>query len=81
MAELPPYPGIPRYVRVFGIVVGGLILLAVMLIITGVGRHGPHHHAWSGDNGVPTADSTVAEARTPSANSRGGHLPPEAGRQ
>jgi hypothetical protein len=45
MADPPPYPGAPRWVKVSGIAVGGLILLAVILMIAGVGGpHGPGRH-------------------------------------
>ena len=36
----PAYPGTPRWVKVFGIIAIGLILLIVIIVFTGVG--GPH---------------------------------------
>jgi hypothetical protein len=45
MADLPPYPGTPRWVKVFGIIAIGLLLLVVILLLTGgPGRHGPGRH-------------------------------------
>jgi hypothetical protein len=46
-------PGIPRWVKVFGIVVIVLILLFVISLLSGV-RHGPGLHAPSGDVGGHT---------------------------
>ena len=41
----PPYPGIPRWVKVFGIIAIGLVLLFVIVVLTGVGGpHGPGRH-------------------------------------
>ena len=44
MPELPPHPGAPRWVKVFGIV--GLILLLVFVVLHLTGRgfrgHGAH---------------------------------------
>ena len=39
MADPPPYPGTPRWVRVSGIAVGILVLLIAILIHTGGGSH------------------------------------------
>jgi hypothetical protein len=45
MADLPPYPGTPRWVKVVGIIAIGLVLLVVILLLTGgLGRHGPGRH-------------------------------------
>jgi hypothetical protein len=45
MADLPPYPGTPRWVKVFGIIALVLVLF-VILMLTGVfgGEHGPGRH-------------------------------------
>ncbi|RWF78222.1 MAG: hypothetical protein EOS26_06035 [Mesorhizobium sp.] len=40
MADPPDYPGIPRWVKVSGIIVIVLILLVIAALFTGVG--GPH---------------------------------------
>nr|WP_115422091.1 hypothetical protein [Sinorhizobium sp. M14] len=45
MAPPPIYPGMPRWVKVSGIIVGVVILLAVVLMVSGVGGpHGPGRH-------------------------------------
>lgn len=50
MAELPSYPGTPRWVKISGIVIGILALLLVVVIVTGIGGpHGPGRHTFSGD--------------------------------
>jgi len=41
MADPPPYPGTPRWVKASGIVVGVLVLLIAILIHVG---GGPHHN-------------------------------------
>jgi hypothetical protein len=46
------YPGTPRWVKAFGIVVLVLALLVVGLLVAGVGgQHGPRRHLPSGDPG------------------------------
>ena len=55
MADTPPYPGTPRWVKVFGIIALVLVLLVVMIIFTGFGgQHGPGRHTPSGDAGGDT---------------------------
>jgi hypothetical protein len=45
MAELPPYPGAPRWAKVFGIIALVVVLLFVILLFTrGPGGHGPGRH-------------------------------------
>jgi hypothetical protein len=52
MADPPPYPGTPRWVKIFGIVVGILAMLLVVVMFTGLGGpHGPGLHRQSGDAG------------------------------
>jgi hypothetical protein len=64
MADLPPYPGTPRWVKVFGIIAIGLVLLVVILLLTGgLGRHGPGRHMGPGGGGSPTPSSSVTEHR------------------
>jgi hypothetical protein len=46
MAEPSRYPGTPRWVKVFGLVVGVLALLFVVAHLTG---HGMGHHGDSGN--------------------------------
>jgi hypothetical protein len=46
MADLPPYPGTPRWVTVSGRIVGALVILVAILALAGVaGSHGPGRHA------------------------------------
>lgn len=46
LAHLPPYPGTPRWAKVFGIIALVVALLFVILMITrGPGGHGPGRHA------------------------------------
>jgi hypothetical protein len=48
LAERPPYPGAPRWVKVFGVVVFVVVLLFVILLVTGSpGGHGPGRHTTS----------------------------------
>jgi hypothetical protein len=68
MANRPPYPGTPRWVKVFGIIVIVVVLLVVARIFIG-GEHGPGRHAPSGDTGGQVPLSSVMED----------HVPPEGG--
>ncbi len=53
MADLTPYPGMPRWVKVSGVVVGVLALLVIVLIHSG---SGPRHNITSaGSLGGQTA--------------------------
>ena len=45
MADRPPYPGAPRWVKVFGIVAVVLVLVVVVVLLVGGGGHGPGMHA------------------------------------
>ena len=57
MADRPPYPSTPRWVKVSGIIVIVLVLLVVIIMVTGVGgEHGPGRHLPSG--GAPPANLT-----------------------
>ena len=79
MADLPPYPGTPRWVKASGMVVGVLILLLAILVFIGVGGpHGPGRHTSSGEAGGQTPPSSVAKEPTPSGGPTG-HTPPEGG--
>ena len=83
MADLPPYsdrsqdpvvrPGMPRWVKVFGIIVIVLVLLFVISLLAGV-RHGPGMHTPSGDAGGHTPTFSVMEDDTPSSGDRAGYL-------
>jgi hypothetical protein len=43
MAAPAPYPGAPRWVKVFGIILAVVVLLFVILLFTR-GPHGPRRH-------------------------------------
>ena len=50
MADLPAYPGTPRWVKLSAAIVGILVLTALAMIVAGVGGpHGPGRHYQSGD--------------------------------
>ena len=52
----PAYPGIPRWVKVLGIVVIVLALLIAIALATGLGGpHGPARHAPSGHSSMGPA--------------------------
>ena len=69
MADPPPYPGTPRWVKVLGIIVIALVVLVVAMMFIG-GEHGPGRHTSSGDPGSQAPPSGVIED----------HAPPEGGR-
>ena len=49
------YPGIPRWVKVSGIIFISLVLLFVIMMLTGRGgSHGPGRHTPSGDTPPPS---------------------------
>jgi hypothetical protein len=52
----PAYPGTPRWVKVFGITAIVLVLIALLIVLIGVGGpHGPGRHLpSSGGPGTPT---------------------------
>jgi hypothetical protein len=45
MADLPPYPGTPRWVKMFGII--GIVVVLVLVIMI-FGSHGPGRHTSPG---------------------------------
>jgi hypothetical protein len=52
MADLPPYPGTPRWVKVSGMVAAAIAVLIAFVIVTGVGGpHGPGRHMQSSNAG------------------------------
>jgi uncharacterized membrane protein len=71
MAGPPPYPGTPRWVKVFGIIVLVLVLLFVVGMFIAGGGHGPGRHAPSGDAGVQGPAPSVIREQAPSEGSRG----------
>lgn len=62
MTDPLSYPGTPRWVKVFGIIAIGLVLLVVIMVFTGVGGpHGPGRHIPSGAAGGGTPPSSVTQ--------------------
>jgi hypothetical protein len=70
MANRPPYPGTPRWVKVLGFTVIVVVLLVVAVMFISGGEHGPGRHTPSGDAGNQVPPSGVREA----------HASPESGR-
>ena len=70
MANRPPYPGTPRWVKVFGIIVIVVVLLVVAVMFIG-GEHGPGRHTQAGDAGGQGPLSRVIEAHVPKDGGRG----------
>jgi hypothetical protein len=68
----------PRWVKVFGIIVIVLVLLFVISMLAGV-RHGPGMHTPSGDAGGHIPPFSVMEDDTPSGSDFAGYTSPEAG--
>jgi hypothetical protein len=67
-------------VKVFGIVVVVLVLLAGIIMFTGIGgQHGPGRHMPSGEAGGQTQSFDVIENYTSSGRDLAGYTPPEAG--
>jgi hypothetical protein len=71
MANRPPYPGTPRWVKVFGIIVIVVVLLVAAVMYISGGEHGPGRHAQAGDAGGQVAPSSVMEAHEPPEGGRG----------
>ena len=71
MADPPPYPGTPRWVKVFGIVLVVVVLLVVAVMFISGGEHGPARHTPSGDAGGQALPSGVVEDHTPPEGGRG----------
>ncbi len=71
MANRPSYPGTPRWVKVFGIIVIFVVLLVVAMMFIVGGEHGPGRHAPSGDAGGQVLSSSVMEDQVPPEGGRG----------
>lgn len=67
MANLPPYPGTPRWVKLSGVFAGALVLLLVTLMLLAGGNHGPGRHMVSSD-ADRQASSSDAAAEPPSSD-------------
>ena len=68
MANRPPYPGTPLWVKVFGIIAIVVVVLVAAVMFIG-GEHGPSRHTPSGDAGSQVPSLSVIEE----------HAPPEGG--
>ena len=76
-ADRSDYPGAPRWVKVFGIVVAVPIRLFVILMLAGgPGRHGPGRHFGSDDAGEHTPPVSAPDDRAPPGGN-GGDTRPE----
>ena len=65
MADRPPYPGTPRWVKVFGIIALVLALLVGIIVLTGVGgEHGPGRHLPPGGAGDAPSTMPVTDPPT-----------------
>ncbi|CAN7384899.1 hypothetical protein LJR235_002263 [Pararhizobium sp. LjRoot235] len=59
MADQPPYPGMPRWVKISGIILCLIILLAVIVAVSGIGGpHGPSRHLSLADTGSKISDTS-----------------------
>jgi hypothetical protein len=65
MANRPPYPGTPRWAKVFGIIAIVVVLLVVAVMVIGGGEHGPGRHTPSGDARSQAQLSSVIEDHAP----------------
>jgi hypothetical protein len=68
MANRPPYPGVPRWVKAFGTVAIVLVLLVAIMLLSG---HGPGRHTSSGDAGGQVPPSRFMEAHALPGGYRG----------
>ena len=65
------YPGTPRWVKVFGVVIAVAVLLLVILMLTrGPGGHGPGRHLPLGDTDHSAPNAEV-DGETPSLDDQG----------
>ncbi len=71
MADPPPYPGTPRWVKVFGIIVIVVVLLVVAMMFIGGGEHGPGRHTPSGDANGQVPPSSIMEDHASPKGGRG----------
>lgn len=79
MADPPPYPGTPCWVKVSGIIVTVVLvlLLGIRMLVPGAGGgHGRGAHAPSGA-GDDTLTISVVQDQTAFGSDGGGHNPPE----
>ncbi len=70
MANRPPYPGTPRWVKVLGIIVIVVVMLVGAVMFIG-DKHGPGRHTPSGSTGGQVPSSGAMEATAPPEGVRG----------
>jgi hypothetical protein len=68
-------PGMPRWVKVSGVIVAVLVLLVVIVLLISGGGHRPRRHASSAGLGGQAPLSGVTAARTVSGGGLGDHTP------
>ena len=68
MANRPPYPGTPRWVKVSGIIVIVVVVLVVIMLLSG---HGPGRHTSSAGAGSQVVLSGVTDEHAPAEIGRG----------
>jgi hypothetical protein len=68
MGNRSSYPGTPRWVKVFGIVVIVLVVLVAIMLLAG---HGPGRHGSSGDAGSRVVLSGVTDDHAPAEGGSG----------
>ena len=71
MTNRPPYPGTPRWVKVFGIVVIVVVLLVVAIMLIIGGEHGPARHTSSVAAGNQVPPSSAMEGYALPGGNRG----------
>ena len=71
MANRPPYPGTPRWVKIFGIIVIVVVLLVAAMMFIGGGEHGPGRHTPSGGAGGQGLSSSAVEEHSVPEGGRG----------
>lgn len=65
--------GTPRWVKIFGLVVAGLVLLFVIVQFVGDGGHGPGRHGGGGEPAPTDVTGDVGHAPPPGVD----HGPPQ----
>jgi hypothetical protein len=61
MADSSPYPGTPRWVKIFGIIGTVVLLLLLAMLHGGGGRHARHTPAAGSSGQAPTSGRTEAQ--------------------
>lgn len=77
-SDPPAPPGMPRWVKVFGLVLIGVLMLAGGLMLFGGGDHGPGRHTGQGGAGQAIEQPASDGDSSGHAPPEGGHAPPEA---